>query len=203
MLASCQIKALIAICRDVVAFQPIATGADDTCRSRLQRPSAFDGDPLLFAGWEKNYPVLYSCDELLRGARDRLRFHPPHAIDALFLDSVYVKTRRNPMPPNLGTDVILRRFRAALEQIYGDRLERVVLYGSRARGDNRPDSDYDIAVFIKEPASIGDELHRLASLTTDILLGTDAVISAIPFRAGAYQERTGFMRELRNDGLDL
>jgi predicted nucleotidyltransferase len=99
--------------------------------------------------------------------------------------------------------VILTRFRAALEQIYGDRLERVVLYGSRARGDNRPDSDYDVAVFIKEPASIGDELHRLASLTTDILLGTDAVISAIPFRAGAYRERTGFMRELRNDGLDL
>jgi uncharacterized protein len=30
---------------------------------------------------------------------------------------------------------ILAKFRAALTKMYGDRLERVVLYGSRARGD--------------------------------------------------------------------
>ncbi len=35
-------------------------------------------------------------------------------------------------------DAILTRFRAALGEIYGDRLERVVLYGSRARGDHGP-----------------------------------------------------------------
>jgi predicted nucleotidyltransferase len=113
------------------------------------------------------------------------------------------KMIKDRMPPNAKADPILSRFRAALDQIYGDRLERVVLYGSRARGDERPDSDYDIAVFIKEPGRFGDELHRLASVTTDILLDTDAVISALPFRAGAYRERTGFMHELRNDGLDL
>jgi uncharacterized protein len=100
-------------------------------------------------------------------------------------------------------DPILSRFRAPLDQIYGARLERVVLYGSRARGDERADSDHDIAVFIKDPDRLGAELHRLASLTTDILLDTGAVISALPFRAGAYRERTGFMHELRNDGLDL
>ena len=107
------------------------------------------------------------------------------------------------MPPNPKINPILGRFRAALGEIYGERLERVVLYGSRARGDRRPDSDYDIAVFIKNPDSLGAELQRLASLTTDILLDTGAIISAIPFRAGAYLERTGFMHELRNDGLDL
>ena len=107
------------------------------------------------------------------------------------------------MPLNPKADPILRRFRAALDEIYGDRLERVILYGSRARGDARPDSDYDIAVFIQDPGSLGDELHRLALLTTDILLDTGAVMSALPFRAGAYRERTGFMHELRSDGLDL
>jgi predicted nucleotidyltransferase len=107
------------------------------------------------------------------------------------------------MPPNPKADPILSRFRAALDEIYGTRLERVILYGSRARGGERPDSDYDIAVFINHPDSFGDELHRLASLTTDILLDTGAVISALPFRAGAYRERTGFMHELRKDGLDL
>ena len=41
-------------------------------------------------------------------------------------------------------DPILKRFRDALDEMYGDRLERVVLYGSRARGDAREDSDVDL-----------------------------------------------------------
>lgn len=36
-------------------------------------------------------------------------------------------------------DPILSRFRAALADTYGDRLERAVLFGSRARGDAAPD----------------------------------------------------------------
>jgi predicted nucleotidyltransferase len=73
---------------------------------------------------------------------------------------------------------ILSRFRAALAETYGDRLERAVLFGSRARGDARPDSDYDIAVFIREPGRWLDEVIRLADLGTGILMDTGAVISA-------------------------
>ena len=97
----------------------------------------------------------------------------------------------------------LKRFRAAVAEAYGNRLERVVLYGSRARGDDQPDSDYDIAVFIKDLGSFYAESERLAVITTAILEDTGAVISATPFPAGAYRERTGFMHELRKDGLDL
>src|SRR5690348_7482002 len=39
------------------------------------------------------------------------------------------------MPP--ADAPILKGFRVALEEIYDQRLERVVLYGSRARGDAR------------------------------------------------------------------
>ena len=101
------------------------------------------------------------------------------------------------------TDPVLTRFRGALNEAYGARLERVVLYGSRARGDHKPDSDYDVAVFIKEAGGFLDEAARLADLSTDIIYDTGAVISATPFPAGAYRERTGFMHELRKDGLDL
>jgi uncharacterized protein len=38
---------------------------------------------------------------------------------------------------------ILAKFRAALNEMYGERIECVVLFGSRARGDVKPDSDYD------------------------------------------------------------
>jgi predicted nucleotidyltransferase len=107
------------------------------------------------------------------------------------------------MPVTLKKDPILTRLRAALDETYGARLERVLLYGSRARGDHTPDSDYDVAVFIESPRSFGEEAHCLAEITTDILLDTGAVISATPFPAGAYRERTGFMHELRKDSLDL
>lgn len=102
-----------------------------------------------------------------------------------------------------GDDPVLKRFRAALDEIYGDRVERVVLYGSRARGDHRPDSDYDVAVFIRDYSTLSEELRRLAAITTEILLDTDADVSAMPFPAGAYGERTGFMHELRLDGIDI
>ena len=107
------------------------------------------------------------------------------------------------MASNAKGEPALIRFRAALTEIYGDRLERVVLYGSRARGDHRPDSDYDVAVFIKDPGTLTEELDRLAALTTAILLHTGAVISAKPFHAGTYRARTVFMHDLRRDGLDL
>ncbi len=103
----------------------------------------------------------------------------------------------------VAADPILTRFRSALDEIYGERLERVVLFGSHARGDARADSDYDIAVFLKDLDSFGTEAGRIAAIGTDILYGTGAVINAIPFKAGAYRERTGLMQELRRDGLDL
>jgi predicted nucleotidyltransferase len=61
-------------------------------------------------------------------------------------------------------DPILKRFRAALDALYGDRIERVVLFGSRARGEARSDSDYDVAVFVKEPAGLSDDRFRLAEM---------------------------------------
>jgi predicted nucleotidyltransferase len=44
------------------------------------------------------------------------------------------------MSARVSEDPILKRFRAALDRIYGERIEHVVLYGSRARGDAREDS---------------------------------------------------------------
>jgi uncharacterized protein len=107
------------------------------------------------------------------------------------------------MPSIAIDDPILKRFRAALGEIYGDRLERVVLFGSRARGDAREDSDYDIAVFITEVGPFWDEVDRLVDVETDLLYDTGAVINSTPYRAGAYHDRTSLMREIRREGVDL
>jgi predicted nucleotidyltransferase len=84
-----------------------------------------------------------------------------------------------------------------------ERLERVVLFGSRARGDARADSDYDVAVFLRDLTDRPVELNRLADLGTDILNETGEFIHAMPYRAGSYEERTPLMLALRSEGVDL
>ena len=100
-------------------------------------------------------------------------------------------------------DPILRRFRAALDQLYGERIERIVLYGSRARGDAHEESDYDVAVFLHDLTNRRDEVRRMVPIVVDIIDDTGAVIHAMPCRAGAYNDRTSLMRELRIEGVDL
>ena len=107
------------------------------------------------------------------------------------------------MPAAALDDPILRRFRAELETLYGDRIDRVVLFGSRARGDAREDSDYDVAVFLHDLTDYWREADRMVDLETDILLDTGAVINGLIFPAEAYGARTVFMNEVRLDGLDL
>ena len=100
-------------------------------------------------------------------------------------------------------DPVLARVRAALTRMYGERIERVVLFGSRARGDARPDSDYDIAVFLRDVTDMGRELGRLSDLSSEFLFDDLSLVHALPWRAGAWRERTPLMHELRKDGIDL
>jgi predicted nucleotidyltransferase len=100
-------------------------------------------------------------------------------------------------------DPTLRRLRRALDALYGDRIERVVLFGSRARGDAGEDSDYDLAVFLHDLTDRWHELDRLADLRADFLEDAGVFIDAKPYPAGAYRDRTSLMREIRRDGVDL
>jgi predicted nucleotidyltransferase len=101
------------------------------------------------------------------------------------------------------SDPILARFRAALDTLFGDRLERVVLFGSRARGDANAESDYDVAVFLRDMTDRWGDARRLSVIETDILAETGAFIHSVPYRAGTYRQRTPLMHEIRRDGVDL
>jgi len=105
--------------------------------------------------------------------------------------------------PSPRANPLLAKFRAALAEMYGPRLERVVLYGSRVRGDAEADSDYDVAVFLKDLTNRIAESNRIALAVSDILSETGMVIHAMPFPAGSYRERTMLMHEIRREGLDL
>ncbi len=101
------------------------------------------------------------------------------------------------------SDPIRSRFRAALDALYGARLERVVLFGSRARGDAHAESDYDVAVFLNDLTDRWREARQLSSIETDILGDTGAFIHSMPYPAGSYRRRTPLMHEIRRDGIDI
>ena len=101
----------------------------------------------------------------------------------------------------------LQRFRAAVAKTYGERLERVILFGSRARGDAQPDSDYDVAVFLHGMNGLNArmaEVDRLAHIEAYILYDTGEVICALPYPAGFYNDESmPLMHEIRREGIDL
>ncbi len=107
------------------------------------------------------------------------------------------------MIPTATADPVLKRFRAALAEIYGSRLERVVLFGSRARGEARVDSDYDVAVFLNALPDRSAELKRLADLRVTFIDETGAFFDAKPYAFTAYGDETPLMYEIRREGLEL
>jgi uncharacterized protein len=101
-------------------------------------------------------------------------------------------------------DPVLKKFRKALTELYGERIERVVLFGSRARGDAKADSDYDVALFLKDLPDKWTEVGRLAALQLSIHDDTGLDVHIMPFRAGRWSDPASpLMFEIRKDGLDI
>src|SRR3954469_19268477 len=98
---------------------------------------------------------------------------------------------------------LLTRIRAALDEMYGERVAQIVLFGSRARGEARPDSDYDLAVFFNAMSDRWHEFHRLADLRVRFLDETGAFLDMKPYLAGAWDDRTPLMHEIRREGIAI
>jgi hypothetical protein len=99
-------------------------------------------------------------------------------------------------------DPVLKRFRMALDQAYGARIERVVLFGGREQGDARADADYEVAVFLHDLSDRWRELDRLADTGSVILEDTGQWVHAMAYAAGTYHDPTPRMHEVR-EGIDL
>jgi len=60
----------------------------------------------------------------------------------------------------------LELFARDARRSYGDDLQRIVLFGSRARGDAGPDSDVDVAVVLRDIRDRVADRNRLAESHT-------------------------------------
>ena len=101
-------------------------------------------------------------------------------------------------------DQILREFRDGLEQIYGSRLVRVVLFGSQARDEAEPDSDIDVMLVLREPVNPHEEIRRLSAFRAELCLKYDVVISCVYVSEREYrQDGTPLMLNVRREGVPV
>ncbi|MBF0269251.1 MAG: nucleotidyltransferase domain-containing protein [Alphaproteobacteria bacterium] len=80
------------------------------------------------------------------------------------------------------------------------RVERVVLFGSRARGDSGPESDWDMAVFLKGGADSRD-LCALADAAYDMILETGEFIQPVAFPADQPVSDLSILRNIERQGV--
>jgi uncharacterized protein len=100
-------------------------------------------------------------------------------------------------------EAIIKDFTETMKNHYGDRLSKIILYGSYARGDFNEESDIDFLVLLndeevrtsKEILNIGDKLY-------DLSVSFLTMISARVIPQFHYEEYDNlFFRNIKKDGL--
>ena len=106
------------------------------------------------------------------------------------------------VPPNVRA--ALAEAKARLEALCGERLDRIILYGSHARGGARPDSDVDLLVVLRGEVEVYTEIKRTGLLALDLLVEYDADVTIQPYSvADAEDDRRSFIRNVAADGVVL
>ncbi|MFN8285592.1 MAG: nucleotidyltransferase domain-containing protein [Chitinophagales bacterium] len=97
---------------------------------------------------------------------------------------------------------IIKEFKKAVSKLYGNRLDKIILYGSRARRDHRDDSDFDFLVVLKDDEiNRFEEVKRLNHVVFPITLEHDTDISFKPVTNSLLiQADKPFYREVQREG---
>ena len=124
-------------------------------------------------------------------------------------DRCWSEARKFPFPDRTGfmapqLETILRELRRRLQDLYGDRLARLILFGSQARGDAEPGSDIDVMVVLRGTVSPGREIARTGGISAEISLKYDVVVSTLFISASRYaRERSPLLLNIRREGIAL
>ena len=97
---------------------------------------------------------------------------------------------------------VLKKLKKGLLQIYGEQVDRILLYGSRARGDAREDSDIDILVVLKDDFNYSEMLRLSSDFAASLSLENDVVISRAFVSKEQFEHRqTPFLMNIRREGV--
>ncbi len=100
-------------------------------------------------------------------------------------------------------DPVVREFAARVRKALGSHLKELVLFGSRARGDARPDSDYDVLVVVDERSvALRD---RLLDVEVDMLTHAGAHFASLFRSVDEWARAKGYplARNIAREGVAL
>jgi predicted nucleotidyltransferase len=96
----------------------------------------------------------------------------------------------------------IRTFCRDVSRTFPNRISKVMLFGSRARGDALGGSDYDVAVFVENYGDRRSTDHLLADIAYDhILAGVHISPVSLPSDYLESAGSTAFAQSLLRDGL--
>ena len=102
------------------------------------------------------------------------------------------------------TDEILSKFRKGLSPVKSQ-IKKMILFGSRARGDFRPDSDYDLLLVVSKKDQ--ELTTMLYNNVMDILLSTGKLLSLKIFKEEEFTRLAGiptpFMSRILKEGKSV
>jgi predicted nucleotidyltransferase len=111
--------------------------------------------------------------------------------------------RKRELPPQVAA--ALSELKAALADIYGERLRGLYLYGSYARGDFDPESsDIDVLVVLAAGVRPGEGTDRSSAVISDICLKYDVLISTVPVSTDWARARWNpFLVQVRKEAVPV
>ena len=82
---------------------------------------------------------------------------------------------------------------------------RAILYGSRARGDARPDSDWDILVLLDKERITLDDMDNITYAIRELGWNLNEIINPIMYTRKEWQAKsfTPFYKNVTKEGIEL
>jgi predicted nucleotidyltransferase len=89
-----------------------------------------------------------------------------------------------------------------LETTYGDRLVKLVLFGSHARGEADPESDVDVLMVLQGEVDAPAEIERTIGDVIDVSSEYDVLVGCVFVSQGEYESRNSpFLLNVRREGV--
>ena len=102
---------------------------------------------------------------------------------------------------------MLKQYVEDVHKLYGNQLKTIILYGSYARGDFRPDSDIDIMILVDlEDEEIKEKGRSLSDVTFEYNFDNDVVIMPIVKNTDHFNRwlrAYPFYYNVRKEGIEL
>lgn len=103
--------------------------------------------------------------------------------------------------------LLLRRYAEEIRGIFGGSLDRIILYGSLARGEDTADSDIDLMILVQlSDEEIKAYMSAVASLSFDMEMEYDVILSPIIKNTDQFMDwadTVPFYRNVMEEGVEL